>query len=137
MHGGERNPWQNPKVLTTLLLVFASGAIAGALTMRLGLYVRSTAAAPRPQAQALSADNVQVFLQRYRDELNLTPDQTAKVRAVLNDYLMYFKTLDEQLEEIRLQLDDVRATGKSRIVEILTPEQQKKFEKMSGELRLK
>ncbi len=136
MHGGERNPWQNPKVLTTLLLVFASGAIAGALTMRLGLYVRN-ASAKSPAVASLNPDNVQLFLQRYRDELNLTPDQTAKVRAVLNDYLMYYKTLDEQLEEIRLQLDDVRATGKSRIVEILTPEQQKKFEKISGELRLK
>lgn len=136
MHGGERNPWQNPKVLTTLLLVFASGAIAGALTMRLGLYVRN-ASAKSPAVASLNPDNVQLFLQRYRDELNLTPDQTAKVRAVLNDYLMYYKTLDEQLEEIRLQLDDVRSTGKSRIVEILTPEQQKKFEKISGELRLK
>jgi Spy/CpxP family protein refolding chaperone len=137
MHGAERNPWQNPKVMTTLLLVFASGAIIGALTMRLGLYVRSTAAAPRPAAQPLNDGTVQVFLQRYRDELDLTPDQTAKVKAVLNDYLMYYKTLDEQLEEIRLQLDDVRSTGKSRILEILTPEQQKKFAKMSGELRLK
>lgn len=136
MHGGERNPWQNPKVLTTLLLVFASGAIAGALTMRLGLYVRN-ASAKSPAVASLNPDNVQLFLQRYRDELNLTPDQTAKVKAVLNDYLMYYKTLDEQLEEIRLQLDDVRATGKSRIIEILTPEQQKKFEKISGELRLK
>lgn len=136
MHGGERNPWQNPKVLTTLLLVFASGAIAGALTMRLGLYVRN-ASAKSPAVASLNPDNVQLFLQRYRDDLNLTPDQTAKVKAVLNDYLMYYKTLDEQLEEIRLQLDDVRATGKSRIVEILTPEQQKKFEKISGELRLK
>lgn len=136
MHGGERNPWQNPRVLTTLLLVFASGAIAGALTMRLGLYVRN-ASAKSPAVASLNPDNVQLFLQRYRDELNLTPDQTAKVKAVLNDYLMYYKTLDEQLEEIRLQLDDVRATGKSRIIEILTPEQQKKFEKISGELRLK
>ena len=34
MFAAERASWQNPRVLTTLVLVFLTGAMAGAITMR-------------------------------------------------------------------------------------------------------
>ena len=38
MAAAERAPWQNPRILTILMLVFVAGAAAGALVMQLGLH---------------------------------------------------------------------------------------------------
>jgi Spy/CpxP family protein refolding chaperone len=41
---------------------------------------------------------------------------------------MYYQNLQEQL-------DEVRATGKGRILEILDPQQKQKFEKLLGDTK--
>ncbi|MFM2123867.1 MAG: hypothetical protein RL328_318, partial [Acidobacteriota bacterium] len=73
-------------------------------------------------------------LEHFRQELNLTDDQTKKLAAVLDDYSHYYQAVQEQIEEMRLrdQIDDLRSTGKNRILEILNAEQRQKFEKMTG-----
>ena len=38
MLAADRASWQNPRILTTLVLVFLTGAMAGAITMRAGLH---------------------------------------------------------------------------------------------------
>ena len=53
--------------------------------------------------------------------------QTEKLALVLDDYRQYYQSLQEQL-------DDLRATGKTRIMQILNPEQRDKFEKMMTDL---
>ncbi|MBX9600520.1 MAG: hypothetical protein K2X35_05940 [Bryobacteraceae bacterium] len=123
----DRSPWQNPRVLTTLLLVFASGAIAGALTMRLGLQSKVRVA---PAGPAWTEDNKQIFLQKFKSELNLSPEQAGQLTAVLEDYTMYYKSLEDQLA-------DVRASGKTRILEILDAEQKKKFERMLADMKVR
>lgn len=72
-------------------------------------------------------NNKEVLLGKFQRELNLTPEQTKKVALVLDDYKMFYQNLQEQL-------DEVRATGKGKIVEILTDEQKKKFEKLVTEV---
>jgi hypothetical protein len=47
---------------------------------------------------------------------------------VLADYREYYQSLEDQL-------DDVRSTGKSRIMQILDEQQRAKFEKIMGDLQ--
>jgi len=118
-----RAPWQNPRILSTLFLVFLAGAASGALSMHLGLHEklhRTVVAAPREPGR-------EAVLQRFRTELDLSSDQYEKIALVLEDYRQYYQSLQDQL-------DDLRSTGRTRIVQILRPDQRDKFEKMMNEL---
>jgi hypothetical protein len=66
-------------------------------------------------------------LQRFTRELNLTPDQEREMATVLDDFMMYYQTL-------QAQMDDVRSTGKQRILKILHDDQKQRFEKMLDEI---
>jgi Spy/CpxP family protein refolding chaperone len=124
MIAADRASWQNPKVLTILLAVFVTGAFAGALSMRLGLHERMHHSAPTLNSPA----NARVFFDRCQKELKLTPQQSNQMATILDDYKMYYQSLQDQLEE-------VRATGKSRIMAILNDEQKAKFEKVLSEMK--
>jgi Spy/CpxP family protein refolding chaperone len=121
----ETRPWQNPRVVSTLFLVFLAGAAFGALWMRLDLHNRlhrtiSVAASTKEASR-------DAVLQNFKTKLDLTSEQTQKIALVLEDYRHYYDSLQDQL-------DDMRATGKNRILEILDPGQREKFEKMMEEL---
>jgi hypothetical protein len=123
MVAAARAPWKNPRILSTLLLVFLAGAASGALWMQLGLHEklhRSVAAASREPSR-------EAVLQRFRTELDLSGDQSDKIAMVLEDYRQYYQSLQDQL-------DDLRSTGKTRILQILNPDQREKFEKMMNDL---
>ena len=122
MVAAERAPWQNPKIVSTLMVVFLAGAATGALSMRLGLHERLHRPAPRASAQ-----NRDAILNQFKTELGLTPAQTEKLALVLDDYRQYYQSLQDQL-------DDMRNTGKNQIMAILNPEQRQKFEKMMNDL---
>lgn len=137
----ERAPWQNPRILTILLLVFVAGAATGALLMRFGLHdvmhrasgLRSAfqPAAPPPAivppAHPAKNSAHDAVLNRFQTELGLNGEQTQKLALVLDDYSQYYQSLQDQL-------DDLRATGKTRIMQILDTEQRVKFEKMMNDL---
>ena len=120
---------KNPRVIGTLAVVFLAGSAVGALTMQLGLHERLhrsvSAASPKPVRKASTND---ALVQRFKTELNLSSDQTDKIAMVLDDYRHYYQNLQDQL-------DDVRATGKTGILQILNPEQRAKFEKIMGDLQ--
>lgn len=123
MVAAERAPWQNPRILFTLLLVFLAGASAGALSMRMGLHEklhRSASVSSRDSARS-------ELLQKFQAELGLSGQQTEKLALVLDDYTQYYESLEEQL-------DDLRATGKNRILQILNPDQRAKFQKVMTDL---
>jgi Mg/Co/Ni transporter MgtE len=67
-------------------------------------------------------------MQRFKSELNLSGEQTEKLAMVLGDYRHYYDSLQDQL-------DDVRATGKKRILQILDQDQRAKFERIMGDLQ--
>ena len=127
MHSNsDRISWSNPRVLAVLLLVFLCGGLSGAISYRVArsrLAARATGSAAVP-----SWSNKEGFLNRCKKELNLTDEQTKRISAELDDYRMYYQNLQEQL-------DEVRSTGKGRIIEILDPEQRKKFEKLLGDAK--
>ncbi len=91
--------------------------------MRLGLHRFLHPAGP-----AWREGNKEIFLQKFKKELDLTPRQEEQITTVLNDYTMYYKTLQDQL-------DEVRASGKSRILDVLSEPQKRKFEKMLKDAR--
>ena len=119
---------QNPKVISTLVVVFLAGAAVGAISMQLGLHEklhRTVSAAASKPVQPAAKDAV---LQRFKTELNLSSTQTQQIASVLDDYRHYYQSLQDQL-------DDVRAMGKTRIVQILDDDQRQKFDKMMNELQ--
>jgi hypothetical protein len=118
-----RTPGPNLRVVSTLALVFLAGAASGALWMQFGLHAKLrqavSAANPAPSRDTL--------LQRFNTELGLSHDQSQKIAAVLADYSQYYQSLQDQL-------DDVRATGKTQILQILNPDQRDRFEKLMSDL---
>jgi len=116
--------WRNPRVLCTLLLVFVCGVSVGMLVMSVGLHGgRARASVP-----VWKDGGKQVTLERLKKELNLTPAQAEQLETVLDDFFMYYHTL-------QAQLDDVRATGKERILRLLDEQQRRKFEKLAASLQ--
>ena len=115
--------WQHPQIISTLLLVFVAGGATGALGLRLfRSHERKVAAASVTKEPSRDA-----VLQKFKTELSLSPDQTAKIGIVLEDFSHYYESLQEQQT-------DLRATGRNRIVEILNPQQREIFEKMMAQL---
>jgi Spy/CpxP family protein refolding chaperone len=123
MFAADRASWQNPRVLTTLVLVFLTGAMAGAITMRAGLHDRmhrSAATYWRDGRNEFSYDML-------KKELDLTPDQSERLKTILDDFVKYH-------EDLQAQIEDVRATGKNRIIQILDARQRKRFDQLSNQL---
>lgn len=119
----DRASWQNPRILAMLLMVFVCGGLAGALTMRSRLYDkmhRGTASSVREDKTGFSYD-------KLKKELNLTPVQSERLKTILDDWVKYH-------EDLQAQMEDVRATGKNRIVQILDPQQRQKFEELCNQL---
>ena len=120
-----RAPWQNPRILYTLICVFLSGAVAGAITMKLGFPQER-----HPGGPYWKDETRDISLQKFKKDLDLTPDQTKQMETVLDDFMTYYQYL-------QAQMDDVRATGKTRILQILRDDQKQKFQKMIGGLQSK
>lgn len=119
----------NPRIVFTLAVVFLAGAATGMLGMRYGLH-------DQLHRSAASAAGQEALLERFRTELKLSSDQAGRLAEVLNDYGHYYKSVEDQIRDLHLreQIEDLRSTGKSRIMEILNEEQRAKFEKMMPEL---
>ena len=111
--------WQNPRILLTLAVVFLVGVTVG-MAVHHWMHV---APPPPPGSQDGPRDRLMI---RLKTELNLTPEQNEQLKTVLDDFFTYYYTL-------QAQLDDVRASGKQRILHILDDGQKKKFEKIMAE----
>src|ERR1700691_3321420 len=101
--------WESPKFagVGVLLLVFLSGAVAGAVAMNLGAH---TMLHPHPFWDNTGKTD---YLKNVTRRLDLTPDQAAQMASILNDFAKYYQT--------------VLSDGKARILNILNDEQRRKF----------
>jgi hypothetical protein len=125
----------NPRIMWTLTGVFLAGVGSGMLAMNYGIHdLIHRPKSVETASNTPQAPNEKEVLERFRKELNLTPEQTEKLAVILTDYQHYYQSVQEQIEQLRLrdQIDDLRATGKNRILEILDDNQRKKFEKMTN-----
>ena len=121
MRAANRPLWLSPRLLLAVSLVFFAGALVGALTMRWTL----RRAENRPVA-FYTIDGKEVALEQLVKDLQLDSTQAQEMQTMLDDFVMYVQMLQTQMEE-------VRASGKSRIFGILDEEQRTKFEKMMGD----
>ena len=117
--------WQNPRVLGLLFLVFLVGAAAGAVVMRSWARPVPSPARGSIMPSGISKENT---LQHFKRELNLSPSQAQQIELILDDFMKYMQNLQDQM-------DDVRSTGKQRILNVLTDEQKAKFGKVVNELQ--
>jgi Spy/CpxP family protein refolding chaperone len=115
-----RNKWQ---IRLAVLLIFAIGFIAGALTMNV-YRARRTTASP--------ADNHRGRFERVMDQLNLSDEQRDQVKAIFDDararLIQLRKESGPKFREVREQTD-------TRLREVLTPEQWEQFQKLTSEHR--
>ena len=118
-------PWKNPRIVLLLCLVFLSGAVAGALAMKLWRPAKVLTAGP----DVFPEGNRRV-LERFRTQLDLTPEQTRAFEEILDDYGKYYHSLQAQMSEMW-------SNGKSRMLALLTDEQRKKFVNMGAEFEKK
>src|SRR5664279_4805373 len=105
----------DPKVvcMVTLALVFLCGAAAGAVAMNLGLHSRLH---PQSFDTALGRE---LYFERMKRELNLTPVQQEQMESILNDFWQYYRT--------------VLSDSKAKVEQILNEEQRRKFERILQE----
>lgn len=122
MFASDQPSWQNPRILMLLVLVFLTGAMAGAIGMRAGLHEQL-----HRSAVYWKGEKADFSYDELKKELNLSPDQSQRLKTILDDFVKYHEDLEAQIE-------DVRATGRNRIVQMLTPEQRKRFEQLSNDL---
>jgi hypothetical protein len=97
----------------TLLLVFITGAVVGAVAMNLGAHARLH------RAPFWTATGKAIYIERVKKDLDLTPAQTEQMESILDDFGKYYRT--------------VLADGKSRIMQMLNEDQRRKFEQMLQE----
>ncbi len=97
----------------SFLLVFLCGVVAGALVMSLA---RKNHGNP-PVSNEISMFSVT----EMKTELDLTDEQTRQVTSFLDDFSRYY--------------DNLLADGNSRILQILNPEQKKRFAQMLAQHR--
>ena len=112
------NPsWSHPQVLTILSVVFLLGIAIGVAGTRAYLHTRMI---HKPAT-------LTVRLAILKSELHLTPQQESVVTKELDDYAKYYQNIEEE----RL---DVAQHGRQRILNVLTPPQQKRFVEMFDQL---
>jgi hypothetical protein len=117
--------WRNPRILTVLLLIFLSGGVVGAVAMRAGLQQMMSKSGPY-----WKEGGKEFSLQKFKRELELSPEQAQQMEIVLDDFVMYYHTL-------QAQMDEVRAAGKDKILRILNEGQKRKFQQMMNEVQAK
>lgn len=124
MIGRGQPAWKHPRILLTLGLVFCCGALAGAVVYKL---VSQPVSAKQVAASWKDSTKEQT-LTHLKRELRLTPEQAAEIETALDDFSLYYQMLHAQMEE-------VMATSKSRIDQVLNQEQRKKFSRIMNDLK--
>jgi Spy/CpxP family protein refolding chaperone len=106
--------WTPKVALAAILsLVFLCGTAAGALLMNQHAHeYLHQRAFDTPEGKAMYFDRIQ-------KELSLTPAQSEQMQSILNDFWQYYRT--------------VLSDSKARIMQVLNPQQQQKFEHLLQE----
>jgi hypothetical protein len=103
-------PRPNEKIaILSFVLVFFCGMVMGAVVMSFTSHANLHGSAPLAAGLSMS-------VREWKEELNLTDQQTVQLTSVLDDFSHYY--------------DNVLADGNSRIMQILNPEQRRKYEEM-------
>jgi hypothetical protein len=112
----------NRKAVAWLLVVFVLGVALGVL----GSYVVTTRvfAHSQPPQHDPAASRAH-YIDRLNHELNLTPDEQKQIDAVLTTVQARYDAIHQS---VLPQYDDARKSGREQIRQLLTPDQQTKFD---------
>lgn len=102
--------------ILTVTLVFLTGAISGAVAMNLGAHKWMHRSVP-----FWTEGGKEVWLQRWKKELDLTPQQSQEMTLILDDFGTYYR--------------NVLSDGKARILRVLNDDQKRKFDKLLEDQR--
>src|ERR1700712_341697 len=103
-------PRPNERIaILSFVLVFLCGAVLGAVVMSFSGHATLHGAAP-------VATGLSMSVREWKDQLDLTDQQSVQLTSILDDFSHYY--------------DNVLADGNSRIMQILNPEQRRKYEQM-------
>ncbi len=109
------------RALVYIVLIFCSGAVAGALLMNVAehfwMHPAPSAAAPRPDPGA------KPYVEEFRKELHLTDDQSRQLEEILDETM-------KQYSDLHTFSHHVRDDGIARIRAILNDEQRKQFDEL-------
>jgi len=107
-----------------LAIVFLAGVVSGYVAH--SLYQRTARAATNP-SQARDR-----YLARLTKDLLLSPEQVTQVSAILDQTGQRMRELRERMEP---EFEAIRVAQRQRIMALLTPEQQPKYQKLIEEHR--
>jgi hypothetical protein len=113
------------KASMLIAVVFLLGAIVGG---SLGTTIVSRKFAAPPEISPKQRRNM--LLEKFRSRLNLTPEQSDKVRVILEQTHQQFKALDQS---IRPQSVEIRNQMRGKVRELLGEDQRREFEVMTRE----
>lgn len=125
---------------TFLRQLLTLSAIAGVVYILTPVTAAKTQDAQTAASQAQSAmtqDDAESTLQRLSQELNLTDDQKTKLKPILQDESQQLQAVKSDTSMTQDQkvakTKEIRTACKSKIGEILTPEQQQKWQQMKDQ----
>jgi Spy/CpxP family protein refolding chaperone len=122
------------KVIVSVIVIFGAGVVTGGLLVASAVRLQPAPAAvafnPPPSSAALPspaaspAPGRQVFVQKVRSQLDLTPDQSAQVDAIMKASR---DRMVKIMEPVSPQTREETRRVRQEIQAILTPAQKKKF----------
>ncbi len=113
------------KAIALLVVVFVLGVALGALGLTvMNRRVDGARAEVRPVSRTQAPDPTRAVSRLTRD-LDLTPDQQQRLSEILTNTQSRYNAIRQQMNP---QFDQARAQSRDQIRQILTPEQQPKFE---------
>jgi hypothetical protein len=111
------------KAWGAFLLVFALGGVTGASID--GIYRLRAAGAPSPTTPVVSLRDTDTYFETLKRELTLSGEQETAIRTVLDHTRDDYKAV---CADVRPRYDTVRERARSRMRELLTAEQQPRFD---------
>jgi len=120
-------------VVIAVMLIFGAGVVTGGLLVRTRVVQQLPVGQPQmmsstttatPTPAAVAGPGRQVFVQRVRSELDLTPEQSAQVDQIMRDS---HKRMQKLYEPLAPQAREETRRVRQEIQAILTPQQKKTF----------
>jgi len=116
----------NRKAIALLFLVLVLGIALGVVGATL---VNRRVYGARVRSTGSGTDTTRPAVARLTQDLNLTGDQIKQVSGILSDMQTKYDTIRQQMSP---QFEQVRQQGREQIRQLLTPEQEPKFEDFLG-----
>lgn len=113
------------KVIFAALIIFVAGGVTGGAIVR--AFPRTQPKKVTGQPAPFNGDHRRNYLQRLDKEVQLTPEQRAKIEKILADGQERMKKL---WEPVAPKAKDEYKRTRQEISEILTPEQREKMKNM-------